>query len=203
MCGNWVAWQKLYSGDELLVCGKEPQHSYLKKLPKAFLYHNPSHFPSCYCHVPPQTKKCCARPRPWLSAFLAQGLLTLQKRGKGDANYTPDWRPESTLASPLTADALIQTGHDCCWSGRVEGVTNREWMMSSIVPDDSDTESWIWMSIIQERDVWMSLSMWRDARQCIGNFIRNCNLIRWLNQFVQTIFDLCRWKLCEWIKSNI
>ncbi len=126
------------------------------------------------------------------------------KRGVKEMQITPpDWRPESTLASPLTADALIQTGHDCCWSGRVEGVTNREWTMSSIVPDDSDTESWIWISIIQERDVWMSLSMWRVARQCIGNFIRNCNLICWLNQFVQTIFDLCRWKLCEWIKSNM
>lgn len=136
-CGNWVAWHKLHSGDELLVCGKN--HSIpARLLPKAFLYRNPSLFPSSSCHVPPQTHNRCARPRPWLSAFLAQALLTLQKGGKRDVNYTPDWRLESTLASPLTADALIQTGHDCCWSGRVEGVTYREWTMSSIVPDDSD-----------------------------------------------------------------
>ncbi len=116
-CGNWAAWHKLHSGDELLVWGKN--HSIpAQLLPKAFLYRNPSLFPSSSCHVPPQTHNRCARPKPWLSAFLAQALLTLQKRGKRDVNYTPDWRPESTLASPLTADALIQTGHDCCWSGR-------------------------------------------------------------------------------------
>ncbi len=124
-CGNWAAWHKLHSGDELLVWGKN--HSIpAQLLPKAFLYRNPSLFPSSSCHVPPQTHNRCARPKPWLSAFLAQALLTLQKRGKRDVNYTPDWRPESTLASPLTADALIQTGHDCCWSGRVEGA-GRSW----------------------------------------------------------------------------
>lgn len=121
-CGNWAPWHRRHSGDEQLVCGRN--HSIPAQLfPKAFL---PQPHPFSLVLLPWATTD--EQPRPWLSAFLAQALLTLWKRGKGDVNYTPDWRPKSTPASTLTADTLSA---DEPWlllfqTGQKKRVTKRE-----------------------------------------------------------------------------